>query len=33
MAGRLVVDIPPELLESGNSKTKARKERRKRQKQ
>jgi 16S rRNA processing protein RimM len=32
-AGRLVVDIPPELLESGNSKTKARKERRKRQKQ
>jgi len=32
-AGKIVVDIPEELLESGNSKTKARKERRKRQKQ
>jgi 16S rRNA processing protein RimM len=31
-AGNIVVDIPEDLLESGNSKTKARKERRKRQK-
>ena len=32
-AGKVVVDIPEEMLEAGNSKTKARKERRKRQKQ
>jgi 16S rRNA processing protein RimM len=32
-ANNIVVDIPEDLLESGNSKTKARKERRKRQKQ
>ena len=31
-AGKVVVDIPEDLLETGNSKTKARKERRKRQK-